>query len=434
MPLSGRIHSRPDSPCRRSLLIALLATSIFALAPAALGQDTYTLTDEDQWKATQTAQTGTPAGQLAAARKALAAGELLRATNLTTRWIETFPYDPLIPEAYMIRGDTLVAQHSYYEALYDYEFVARSHPSSAAFVQAVTREYEIAKLFANGVRRKFLGLRIMLAYDEAQEIFIRVQERLPGSQIAEQAGLALGDFYYRRREMQLAADTYAVFIENYPHSDNIPLARRRLIFANIASYKGPEFDAVGILEARAQLEQLDVVSPAQAQRIGSEALVLRINESEAEKMLTTAEWYLAVGDPISAEYTIRLMIFEHPNTVAAARALRLIPSIVPNLPASVISQMPDYSIYQEALLDNPGQDQMLAEETVTDETEAANMEDLDAVHQKQSDMAEKAIKEKQAEDDSINKAFEDAENKKNQEDESPPATPADSPTNSEPTP
>ena len=165
----------------------------------------------------------------------------------------------------MIRGDTLVAQHSYYEALYDYEFVARSHPSSAAFVQAVTREYEIAKLFANGVRRKFLGLRILLAYDEAQEIFIRVQERLPGSQIAEQAGLALGDFYYRRREMQLAADTYAVFIENYPHSDNIPLARRRLIFANIASYKGPEFDAVGIFEARAQLEQLDVVSPAQAQ-------------------------------------------------------------------------------------------------------------------------------------------------------------------------
>ena len=308
----------------------------------------------------------------------------------------------------MIRGDALVAQGSYYSALYDYEFVARSHPSSAAFVQAITREYEIAKIFASGVRRKFLGMRLLLAYDEAQEIFIRVQERLPGSQLAEQAGLALGDFYYRRREMQLAADTYSVFIENYPHSESIPLARRRLIFANIASYKGPEFDDVGILEARAQLEQLEAISPAQAQRIGAQALILRINESEAEKMLTTAQWYLAINDPISAEYTIRTMILEHPNTIAATRGLRLIPLITPNLPAAVVAQMPDYSIYQEALLEAPSQQQSEAAETVTTEEEAANIEDLDAAHKRESEALEKIRKEKEAEEESINEAFEDA--------------------------
>ena len=78
---------------------------------------------------------------------------------------------------------------------------------------------------------------------------------------------------------------------------------------------------------------------------------------------------------------------------------------------------------------------MLAEETVTDEAKAANMEDLDAVQQEQSEKAEKALKEKQAEDDSINKAFEDAENKKKQEDESSPAGVGRSSTaNSEPTP
>ena len=178
------------------------------------------------------------------ARELLANGEADRAYNMAYRWLERHGDSSLAADAYLLRADAMVAMGDYYESLYDYEFVIRRYPASPTFTLALTRELEIASLFANGTRRKVFGLRIGDASDEAEELFIRIQERAPGSQLAEQAGIELADMYFRQRRMELAADMYAIFIEKYPKSPFIDKARRRLIYANIATFKGPQFDIV----------------------------------------------------------------------------------------------------------------------------------------------------------------------------------------------
>jgi outer membrane protein assembly factor BamD (BamD/ComL family) len=336
-------------PIRR-FVPALVAS--MALAGVGVAQDTYRLSDDDTWDPARQVDPTSPEGQLAAAREALAQQQYDRAQNLASRWIERYDRHPLLPDAYLVRADALVGRHDEYEALYDYEYLIRAFPGSEAFITACERELEIAREYAAGKKRKLWGFRVIGAKDEAQELLIRIQERLPGSRVAEQAGMELADYYFRTRQMSLAVDAYGLFIENYPKSPQVNKARARLIYSYLASFKGPEFDAKGLYEARIQLRRLMALEPAAAQQIPADALLIRINESDAQKMLATAKWYVKVGDPISAEYTLRRMLHTEAflRTVAASEALRLIPDVLAKLPPDVLRQTPDYESLRKAIL------------------------------------------------------------------------------------
>ncbi len=320
-----------------------------ALAAPVAGQ-TFELSETDTWKVVESPAPGSPAERLAAARAALAAGEPRRAQTLASAWIKSYPEDPLLPEAFLLRGDALVAQGNYYKALFDYEFVARSFPASETFVIVLERELHIGTLYARGTKRKIFGMRLLDAGDVAEELLIRIQERLPGSRLAELAGIELADFYFARRKMDLAAEMYSIFLQNNPRSEFVSRARRRLIYAHLASFKGPQWDASGLHEARARLKELKALEPATAEEIGADALLARIDESDARKLLVTAQWYNRVGDPIAAELYVRRLMETFPRTVAAADAMRFMERVLPNLPPSVLAAAPDYQALRQAIL------------------------------------------------------------------------------------
>jgi outer membrane protein assembly factor BamD (BamD/ComL family) len=326
-----------------ALLAGIGATSV-------LGQERYELSPDDEWQLAESVDPGTPAGQLGLARKALAAGDAKGAERLAGAWIEQYDRNPLLADAYVLRGDALRAQGNHYKALFDYEYVARGYPASETFVVAIERELEIGTLYARGLKRKWLGMRLLDAGDVAEELLIRVQERMPGSQLAEKAALELADYYFRRRKMRLAVEMYSIFLENFPHSDQISHARKRLIYAHLATFKGPEFDASGLHEARAKLRELIVLEPAAADDFEAESLLTRLDESDARKMLLTAQWYVRIGDPVAAELLIRRLVELYPLTNATAEALRLVEKIIPRLPPVVLAEAPDYETLRKALL------------------------------------------------------------------------------------
>ncbi len=274
----------------RAIGLAIVTAVVLGNVNATFGQQQYELTDGDAWKKVQTPDPTTPQGQLAAARRALAEGEYRRAHALADNWIDRYPKHPGVSEAFLIRGDALKGRRSYYKALFDYEYVARAFPASESFITVLERELEIGTLYATGTKRKWLGLRIINAGDVAEELLIRVQERLPGSHLAEQAAMELADYYFRNRKMELAVQMYSIFLENFPDSELVSKARRRLIYSELATFKGPEFDASGLHEARSRLYELIALEPAKAQEIGAEALLTRIDESDARKRLLTANW------------------------------------------------------------------------------------------------------------------------------------------------
>ena len=237
-------------------------------------------------------------------------------------WIETHGNHELIAEAYLLRGDTKVAQKHYFKALFDYEAVANLYPASNQFHTALEREFEIARIFDQGTKRRFLGMRLIPATDDSQELYIRIQERAPGSDLAEKASLALADHYYRRANMLSAATAYDLFLDNYPRSVHREQALRRLIQANLATFKGPRFDPTGLIEASERLESYRRQFPAAAEQVGGDTRRIRIDESLAAKDLYSARWYERRDQRRSAVYIYRRVIRDYPQTAAAALAIK----------------------------------------------------------------------------------------------------------------
>lgn len=332
---------------RGAQALVVAASVCLAAISGAYGQDRYRLDEQaDEWILEESVDPESPEGMLAEARRALAENEPRIAEALATNWIERHKRHPSTPDACLIRADALMAQREYYKALFDYEYIARAFPGSEAFTQALQREYEIASMFAAGTRRKLWGLRWVRADREAEELFIRIQERMPGSRLAELSGIALADFYFDRSDMEMAVEAYDIFLENYPDSEFAGKARRRLIYANLALSRGAEYDARGLVEARTRLEQLIVAEPAIAHR--ARGLIEHIKEKEAEKLLTTAQWYERTGDPIAAELTVRRVVKQYPQTVAARKAAAFGESLLPRLAPLLREEAPDYGELRRA--------------------------------------------------------------------------------------
>ncbi|MCL4222291.1 MAG: outer membrane protein assembly factor BamD [Phycisphaerales bacterium] len=308
---------------RRWAAIGWFVTALGA-GGLALAQDRGQLLEGQDWTGEQ-AEQGDPV--LAEARRLLAADKPAVALKILNRWMDTNKYtsNPDVPQGYLLRGDAKLALKDEYEALYDYEAIIKQFYGSPEFPKAVEREHEIAKKYLDGMKRKFFGLRVENATSLGEELMIRVQERMPGSQLAEIAALDLGDYYYGKREMRMAADMYGIFVANYPESQNRRYAALREIFANIASYKGPRYDQSGLTEARVLIEDFQARYPAEAEQAGvTVQLETWVDESAADHLLDTARWYLRQSDEESARYTLRRLIRAHPTTAAAAEAVKIL--------------------------------------------------------------------------------------------------------------
>ena len=57
-------------------------------------------------------------------------------------------------------------------------------------------QYRIADRFLDGYKRRFIGIAMFTAQEEAVEMLYRIQSRSPGSPLAEKAMLRTADFYF----------------------------------------------------------------------------------------------------------------------------------------------------------------------------------------------------------------------------------------------
>lgn len=297
------------------------------LAHLAHAQGTeFTLEEDGAWQQTAEPTPGTDEYVLWQARKLLAEGKPGKATGVLSDWLEDNERsrNPYLAEAYFLRAESRLANDREYKALFDYETVIRDFSATPYYAKAVQREYEIGSAYLDGLRRRFLGLRFENARLTGEELIIRVQERLPGSDLAEQAALDLAQHYYKRRELALAAEMYAIFRENYPDSPNIRFAMLREIECHIARFKGPRYDGSGLIDAKLLMEQYDATYPGEAARSGViDGLSAWVDESAAQQTLATAEWYLKTGDDASARFILARLIRRHAGSDAARTAVSI---------------------------------------------------------------------------------------------------------------
>jgi len=310
-----------------------MALFLLAWAPRALAQDdtperarTFELGEGDDWESTDAPEPGGEEEVFARAQRLIARGEPEEARGILSRWIRDNERRRGAPiaRAYYLRGVAHLEGEDEHDALVDFEVVITRYPDTIYYERAIRREMEIARMYLSGLRKKVLGIRIESGRSTGEEILVRTQERLPGSGVAEAAALMLADHYYARRDLELAAEMYEIFRLNHPESERRRYAMLREIQANIARFKGPSYDASGLIDAKILIERYREQYPAESIRSGiTDGLGPWLDESAASQTLESAEWYLRTGDDTSARFILARLIRRHPVTAAADEALAI---------------------------------------------------------------------------------------------------------------
>lgn len=303
-----------------SLVLVASAATARAQSPE------FELAEDGTWPQVSAADAASDEGVIARARALVADGQAAMAKRVINDWLEGAIErgSPWLSHGYLIRGDAKVALGDEYLALFDYDRILKDYPESDQYVKALEREFEIARRYVNGLHRRFLGLRVMRAETEGEVLLVLIQRRLPGSALAERAALELGDYYYRNGRIAPALEQYEVFLQNFPQSRHRSLAMARRVHASIARASGPRHDTSGLVEARALIRAYAARYPVAAQEAQlTDALQSRVDEALGAKLLETASWYLDRGDDVSARFTLKRLLAQHPQTVAAARATRV---------------------------------------------------------------------------------------------------------------
>jgi outer membrane assembly lipoprotein YfiO len=205
------------------------------------------------------------------------------------------------------------------KAFYYLDEMLDDYPESPLFYTALNRQYDIADRFLNGTKRKVLFFSIG-AEDEAVEMLFRVQQRSPGSELAEKALLRTADYYYADSQFDLAADAYASYLRSFPRSPLTSRVKLRQAYSNLAQFRGLKFDPTPVIDARTQLLDLSAQFPEVAQEENIQSLLDRIDATFAKKLYVTAQFYVRTKQPRAAAYVYTYLVSAYPDSPEAYRA------------------------------------------------------------------------------------------------------------------
>lgn len=346
-PLSGRLRSL------QSLLMARLVISgmLVLLTAGWLVAETQSWElHGDRWQPVDEAsperQAVEPVPELDRAQELIERGRHKAAKDHLVRWLNSPAGQVsllrdrglfLLAEAYYRYGDRI-------RAFYHLDELMDFHPASPLYAQALQRQYDIADAFLRGYKMRFLGIPLLSGEDYGIEMLFRIQQRSPGSPLAEKSLLRTADYYYADSQFDLAEDTYAAYVRSYPRSPLIPRARLRQAFSSYAQFRGLRFDATPLVDARTQLVELTAQYPALAEEENLREFVDRIDSTFARKLLVTADFYERTNEDGAAAYYYRFVLQAYPGrdeAVIAQQRLEALPASAREAPAPPAEDIED---------------------------------------------------------------------------------------------
>jgi outer membrane assembly lipoprotein YfiO len=235
-------------------------------------------------------------------------------------WLKEYPKSPDRDRGLFLLAQLYYRTDERIRAFYHLDELMDNFPESRLFSAALEMQYQIADEYLSGYKEKFLGMRIIPQTEEAIEMLYRIQDRSPGSPLAERALRRTADYYFNSSEFDLAGDAYGAFLRMYPRSPDVPQIRLRQAFASLAQFRGPRFDATPLIDARAEFKEVQARYPDLAADANVANWIDRIDSDLAQKSLVDADFYRRTHQPRGAAYLDRYVSQTYPGSHEAELA------------------------------------------------------------------------------------------------------------------
>ena len=234
--------------------------------------------------------------------------------------LKKFPGDPTCEEALILAGEAEYDNEQLYQAFSWYEKQLSRYPSGPFSERALLREMQIGKGLMGGEKRHLWRVIPMKAADEGIEILQKVAEHAPGTKLAEDALMHIGDWRFERGEFKEAIETYDQFMKLMPRSRMAPQAMLNGARATLEMYRGVEYDESPLLEAGDRYLFFQETYPQIARREDVDQILSGIEDARAERLMHCAGFYERTHRPEAAVYYYRKILEEFPGTYYASSA------------------------------------------------------------------------------------------------------------------
>jgi outer membrane assembly lipoprotein YfiO len=246
------------------------------------------------------------------------------AKKILLEWEKGHKKSPVRDRCILLLADVFYQQGNHVKSFFYCDELMDEYPESKLFPAALQKQYDIAYEYMNGYKDSFLGMPILDMGDDAVQMMWRIQQRSPGSPLAQKGMLATAFYYYNDGQYELAEDAFNAYAKSYPNSEQIPLVRLKAAFASLAQFRGTKFDASSIIDARQQLMGIQRDYPALAAEENVATVLERIDSAFAEKLLEQGKFYQKTGQNRGAAYMYRFLVDTYPASPEADEARKFL--------------------------------------------------------------------------------------------------------------
>lgn len=297
---------------------------LFGLCGAVLAE-TWHLEEDAGWETVSRLRRA-PAGYLLAVadyKKLVSRGDTKAAAEALARLKADFP-------AVLGRGfetfaeaEMLFAQGRFDKATRSYDKFLGAYPESELRASVLQRQFQIGTAYLSGQKRKVLKLFKMRAYEEGVKIMDRIADRAGDAPIAKRAMAASAKSYEKRGKFIAGYEKWSEISSLWPTGEMGREALAGMARCMHAAYKGPKYDASGLISARQYYGEFKLRYPKHARQINVDSTLARIEEQIAHKKYVIGRYYDKAGDKLAANLYYQQVLDNWPGSAAAEQVKEL---------------------------------------------------------------------------------------------------------------
>lgn len=301
----------------------LTATLFFTLTAICAEPETYHLGSSGKWQKIPDTPEGASMRQIAKIKQFIETGKVGKAKKAVADFrvnysgLSTYELDAF--DAF-IEGELFYAKRKWTKAIRKYDFFLDNWPESTFRPAALNREFEIAKAFLEGEKRRVLKVLKLSAYDEADKIMHSIETREGDTPRSRRALVTLAEGYQKRKKFINAAETWLEVKDLWPAGQIGENALFQMANSHNSAYKGSRYDSTTLLTARSYYNeyQREYTRSATEKEVG--AKVSEIDEKLAEKQYTIGFHYENAENAHGAKLYYDHVIEKWPASKAAESA------------------------------------------------------------------------------------------------------------------
>jgi outer membrane protein assembly factor BamD (BamD/ComL family) len=261
---------------------------------------TWRLGKDQKWQQVSNDEQGRYALAVSRIKELIGTGQERDAQKALTNLKKDFPALAGRDLDAFITADLLYGKGKFTDSIPAFDKFMDDYPTSQLYQAALDREFQMGTALLAGYKVPLLKIFRVKGYDEGVKVMTRLADRAGDAPIAQQALLAVAKSYEKRKMWRDAFDTWADISSRWPTGQIGKEALLAMATTMYAGYRGPQYDATGLISAKGYYQSYKSRYPEDAVKIGVDAILATIEEQIAYKQYFIGKYYQHVGEKTGA--------------------------------------------------------------------------------------------------------------------------------------